>query len=165
MRSVKQFNFLVFLILVLIGAPFSVAAQTLSPNQQFARDIYKELVEINTVTPTGDTGKAAEAMAARLRAAGYAGSDLQVFNPAPRKGNLVARLHGTGARKPILLLAHLDVVPANREDWSVDPFKMTEQDGYYYARGSGDDKYMAAAFVANLIRYKQEGYKPARDRV
>ena len=88
---------------------------------------------------------------------------MQVFSPAPRKGNLVARLRGTGARKPILLLAHLDVVPANREDWSVDPFKLTEQDGYYYARGSGDDKFMAAAFVTNLIRYKQEGYRPDRD--
>ena len=83
--------------------------------------------------------------------------------PAPRKGNLVARLRGTGARKPILLLAHIDVVPANREDWSVDPFKLIEKDGYFYGRGTGDDKFMAAAFVANLIRYKQEGYKPDRD--
>jgi acetylornithine deacetylase/succinyl-diaminopimelate desuccinylase-like protein len=75
----------------------------------------------------------------------------------------VARLRGTGARKPILLLAHIDVVPASREDWSTDPFKLVEQDGYFQARGSGDDKYMAAAFVANLIRYRQEGYKPERD--
>jgi len=102
-------------------------------------------------------------VAARLRAAGFAGSDLQVFTPAPRKGNLVARLRGTGMRKPILLLAHLDVVPAHRADWSVDPFKLTESDGYFYGRGTGDDKYMAASFVANLIRYKQEGYKPDRD--
>src|SRR5258708_16476813 len=139
------------------------AAEGLSPQQQLAFDIYKELVEINTVTATGDTARAAEAMAARLKAAGFAEADVHAFSPAPRKGNLVARLRGTGARKPILLLAHLDVVPANREDWSVDPFKLTEQDGYYYARGSGDDKYMAAAFVSNLIRYKQEGYKPDRD--
>ena len=75
----------------------------------------------------------------------------------------MARLRGSGARKPILLVAHLDVVPANREDWSVDPFKLIEQDGYFYARGSGDDKYMAASFVTNLIRYKAEGYKPDRD--
>ena len=102
-------------------------------------------------------------MAARLRAGGIAEGDIHVFSPAPRKGNLVARLRGSGARKPILLLAHLDVVPANREDWSVDPFKLIEQDGYFYARGSGDDKYMAAAFVTNLIRYKAEGYKPDRD--
>ena len=139
------------------------AADGLSPQQQLAHDIYQELVEINTVTATGDTAKAAEAMAARLRAAGFAEADVHAFSPAPKKGNLVARLHGSGARKPILLVAHLDVVPANREDWSVDPFKLIEKDGYYYARGSGDDKYMAAAFVANLIRYKSEGYKPDRD--
>src|ERR1700694_5647085 len=141
----------------------SSAAEGLSPQQQLAFDIYKELVEINTVTATGDTAQAAEAMAARLKAAGFADADIHVFSPAPRKGNLVARLRGTGARKPILLVAHLDVVPASREDWSGDPFKLTEKDGYFYARGSGDDKYMAAAFVANLIRYKQEGYKPDRD--
>jgi acetylornithine deacetylase/succinyl-diaminopimelate desuccinylase-like protein len=139
------------------------AAEALNPQQQLAFDIYKELVEINTVTATGDTAQAAEAMAARLRAAGFADADVRAFSPAPRKGNLVARLHGTGARKPILLMAHLDVVPANREDWSVEPFKLTEKDGYFYGRGVGDDKYMAAAFVANLIRYKQEGYKPDRD--
>jgi acetylornithine deacetylase/succinyl-diaminopimelate desuccinylase-like protein len=143
--------------------PRPAAAEALSPQQQFAFDIYKELLEINTETATGDTAQAAAAMAARFKAAGFADADVQVFQPAPRKGNLVARLHGSGARKPILLLAHLDVVPANREDWSVDPFKLTEQDGYYYARGSGDDKYMAAAFITNLIRYKQEGYKPDRD--
>jgi acetylornithine deacetylase/succinyl-diaminopimelate desuccinylase-like protein len=139
------------------------AAEGQNPQRQLAYDIYKELVEINTVTATGDTAKAAEAMAARLRAAGFADADVQVFSPAPRKGNLVARLRGSGARKPILLLAHLDVVPANREDWSVDPFKLIEKDGYFYARGSGDDKYMAAAFVTNLVRYKSEGYRPDRD--
>jgi acetylornithine deacetylase/succinyl-diaminopimelate desuccinylase-like protein len=157
--------------IVLLAASISIpavasrlaAAEALSPQQQLAFDIYKELVEINTVTATGDTAKAAEAMAARLKAAGMADADIHVFSPAPRKGNLVARLHGTGARKPILLLAHLDVVPASREDWSVDPFKLTAKDGYFYARGVADDKYMAAAFVANLIRYKQEGYKPDRD--
>jgi acetylornithine deacetylase/succinyl-diaminopimelate desuccinylase-like protein len=138
-------------------------AQSLTARQQLSLDIYKELVEINTVTETGDTARAAEAMAARLRAAGFAGPDVQVFAPAPRKGNLVARLRGTGARKPILLLAHLDVVPARRDDWSVDPFKLIEKDGYFYARGSADDKFMAATFVATLIRYKQEGYTPDRD--
>jgi len=141
----------------------AAAAEGLSPQQQFARDIYQELIEINTVTATGDTAKAAEAMAARLRTAGFPEEDVHAFSPAPRKGNLVARLRGSGARKPILLVAHIDVVPANREDWSVDPFKLIEKDGYFYARGSGDDKYMAAAFVTNLIRYKQEGYKPDRD--
>src|SRR5215475_274814 len=155
-------GWLVFCSILLLPLASS-SAQTLTPHQQIAFDIYKELVEINTVTATGDTERAAEAMTARLRAAGFAGSDVQVFSPGPRKGNLVARLRGTGKRKPILLLAHLDVVPALREDWSVDPFKLTEQDGYYYARGSGDDKYMAASFITNLIRYRQEGYRPDRD--
>ena len=138
-------------------------AQTRTAQQQLAVDVYKELVEINTVTATGDTARAAEAMAARLRAAGFSESNVQVFTPAPRKGNLVARLRGTGARRPILLLAHLDVVEARREDWSVDPFKLIEKDGYFYGRGTADDKFMAAAFVANLIRHKHEGYKPDRD--
>jgi acetylornithine deacetylase/succinyl-diaminopimelate desuccinylase-like protein len=104
-------------------------------------------------------------MAARLLAAGFAPEDVKVFKPAPRKGNLVARLRGSGSRKPILLLAHLDVVPVRREDWSTDPFKLVEQDGYFYGRGTSDDKFMAAAYVANLIRYKQEGYKSDRDIV
>jgi len=138
-------------------------AQALSAHQQQARDIFRELVEINTVTATGDTLKAAQAMADRLKAAGFAEADVRVLSPAPRKGNLVARLRGTGARKPILLLAHLDVVEARPEDWSFDPFKFLEKDGYFYGRGTGDDKYMAAAFVANLIRYKQEGFRPERD--
>ena len=155
--------FLAGLCLFASGAASPLRAQTLTPQQQRAHDIYKELVEINTVTPTGDTGVAADAMAARLKAAGFADSDVQVFKSAPRKGNLVARLHGTGARKPILLMAHLDVVEARREDWSVDPFKLLEKDGYFYGRGSGDDKFMAATFVSNMIRYKQEGYKPDRD--
>jgi acetylornithine deacetylase/succinyl-diaminopimelate desuccinylase-like protein len=139
------------------------AAQSLTAQQQLAVDIYKELVEINTVTETGDTGRAADAMAARLRVAGFDAADVQVFKPAPRKGNMVARLRGTGVRKPILLLAHIDVVAAYPADWSLDPFKLTEKDGYFYGRGTGDDKYMAASFVANLIRYKQEGYRPDRD--
>ena len=154
---------LVLLFVAFMYGLLAARPQTLTPQQQFARDIYRELVEINTVTPTGDTAKAAEAMAARLRAAGYAGTDVQVFHPAPRKGNLVARLHGTGARKPILLMAHLDVVEARREDWSFDPFQLLEKDGYFYGRGTEDDKFMAAACVANLIRLKQEGFQPNRD--
>jgi acetylornithine deacetylase/succinyl-diaminopimelate desuccinylase-like protein len=117
------------------------------------------------VTATGDTGRAADAMAARLLAAGFPPADVQVFKPAPRKGNLVARLRGTGAKKPMILMAHIDVVEAKPEDWSVDPFKLTEMDGHYYARGSGDDKFMAAAWVAILARYRKEGYKPDRDLI
>ena len=162
---------LTMLILIILIAMFvasadvslPLGADTLSSQQQFAHDVYKELLEINTVTATGDTGRAADAMAARLRAAGFPESDVHVFKPAPGKGNLVAILSGTGARRPILLVAHLDVVEARREDWSFDPFKLIEQNGYYYARGSSDDKFMAATFVSNLIRYKQEGYRPDRD--
>lgn len=153
---------LVVLAMLASGAA-SAGEQGLTPHQQRAFDIYKELVEINTVVLRGDTERAAEAMAARLRAAGYAGPDVQVLVPTARKGNLVARLRGTGKRKPILLLAHIDVVDARREDWSMDPFKLTERDGYFYGRGTTDNKYMASAFVANLIRYKEEGYTPDRD--
>src|SRR6266536_6456742 len=148
---------------VSLALPEAGAVEGLNPNQQRAFDIYKELIEINTVTATGDTAQAAEAMAARLRTGGFPEADVHAFSPAQRKGNLVARFRGTGARKPILLVAHIDVVPASREDWSTDPFKLVERDGYFYARGSGDDKYMAASLVANLIRYKTESYKPDRD--
>ncbi|MCA1642283.1 MAG: M20/M25/M40 family metallo-hydrolase, partial [Acidobacteria bacterium] len=114
---------------------------------------------------TGDCTRAAEAMASRLRAAGFPADDVKVLVPPgnAKKGNLVARLRGTGARKALLLLAHIDVVEARREDWSTDPFKLTEKDGYLYGRGTGDDKAMAAIFVANLIRMRQEGFKPERD--
>jgi len=102
-------------------------------------------------------------MAARLRAAGFPAADVQVLTPQPRKGNLVARLRGTGKRRPLLLLAHLDVVEARREDWSTDPFTLLEKDGFFYGRGTSDDKAMAAQFVANLIRLKQEGFTLDRD--
>ena len=150
---------------VALALSLSAQGQPRTDHQQLTFAIYKELVEINTVTATGDTAKAAEAMAARLRAGGLSGDEVQVFSPAPRKGNVVARLKGTGAGKPMMLLAHLDVVEAKREDWSTDPFKLVEQDGYYYGRGTLDDKFMAAVFVANLIRYKKEGYSPDRDLI
>jgi acetylornithine deacetylase/succinyl-diaminopimelate desuccinylase-like protein len=138
---------------------------TLAPHQQLLREIYQELIEINTTNSVGDNTRAAEAMARRLLNARFPAADVQVLAPAPRKGNLVARLRGTGARRPLLLLAHLDVVEANREDWSVDPFKLLERDGYFYGRGTTDDKAMAASFVANLIRYRQEGFVPDRDLI
>src|SRR5437588_2430424 len=147
----------------------AAGAQRLSPQRQLLFDIYKELVETNTTDSVGNTTEAAEKVAARLRAAGFAADDVQVIvHPGnARKGNVVARLRGTGARRPLLLLAHLDVVEAKKEDWSpdLDPFKLTERDGYFYGRGSIDDKAMAAIFVANLIRYKQEGFRPDRDIV
>src|SRR5262245_1184525 len=136
-----------------------------SADQRLAREIFQQLIEINTTDSVGDCTAAARAMAERLKAAGFPDEDVKVLGSHPRKGNLVARLRGTGARKPILVLAHLDVVEAKREDWSFDPFKFLEKDGYYYGRGTSDDKAMAAIFIANLIRFKQEGFKPDRDLI
>jgi acetylornithine deacetylase/succinyl-diaminopimelate desuccinylase-like protein len=145
------------------------ARQTLPPHQQLARDVYKQLIEINTTDSVGNTTVAAEAMAARLRAAGLPAADIFVGGPDPRKGNLVVRYRGraASARKPLLLLAHLDVVEARKEDWSpdLDPFRFIEKDGYFYGRGTADDKAMAAIFVANLLRLKQQNMVPERDIV
>ena len=141
----------------------STQAQKLSPTRQLACDIFKQLIEINTTDAVGNCTEAVEAMAARFKAAEFPAEDIKILGPNPHKQNLVVRYHGTGARKPILLLAHIDVVEARREDWTTDPFKFLDQDGYYYGRGTSDDKAMAAIFVANLIRFKQEGYKPDRD--
>jgi acetylornithine deacetylase/succinyl-diaminopimelate desuccinylase-like protein len=153
---------------LLLAAP-PLCAQQVSAQQQTLRQIYKELVETNTTDSVGSTTVAAEALAARLRAEGFAAEDVRVLvHPGnARKGNLVVRLRGTGARKPLALLAHLDVVEARKEDWSdgLDPFKLTEREGYFYGRGTSDDKAMAAIFVANLIRYKREGFKPERDLI
>jgi acetylornithine deacetylase/succinyl-diaminopimelate desuccinylase-like protein len=151
--------FLAILVPTLNAAPPALDDGT----RQLTRDIYRQLIEINTTDSIGNTTTAAEAMAARLRAAGFPAADIQVLGPNPRKGNLVARLRGSTNQKPILLVAHLDVVEAKREDWSFDPFTFTEKDGYYYGRGTSDDKAMAAAFIANLIRYKKEGFVPKRD--
>jgi acetylornithine deacetylase/succinyl-diaminopimelate desuccinylase-like protein len=155
------------ILILLVATAASAAPPPLDvKTKQLAFDIYKQLVEINTTNSIGNNTTAAEAMAARLRAAGYPASDVQVLVPAnPKKGNLVARLHGTGKEKPLLLLAHIDVVEAKREDWSMDPFVLTEQDGYYYGRGTSDDKAMASIWIATLIRLKQEGFVPNRDIV
>jgi acetylornithine deacetylase/succinyl-diaminopimelate desuccinylase-like protein len=151
-------------VAALLMAVVSVRAQDApSPRQLAFREIYKELVEINTANSVGDTQRAAEAMAVRLRAAGLPADDVRVLSSGPRKGNLVARLRGTGGRGPILLLAHLDVVEAKREDWTSDPFTLQEIDGVFRGRGTVDDKSMAASFVANLIEYVKEGFRPARD--
>ena len=154
-------------VVLCLSSTVALVAQS-GPNDPRAREIYKELVEINTTdTPAGNVTKAAEAMAARLKAAGFPAADIRVLGPDPRKHNLVVRWR-TGAatsRKPILLLAHLDVVEAKREDWSFDPFTFLEKDGFFYGRGTSDDKAMAAQFVANLIRLKQEGFTPDRDLI
>jgi acetylornithine deacetylase/succinyl-diaminopimelate desuccinylase-like protein len=140
-------------------APGSPAADRL------ARDIFQELIEIDTTHSTGDTTRAAEAMAARLKAAGYPEGDVQIVGPGPRNRNLIARLHGTGARPPILFLAHLDVVEARREDWSMDPFKLIERDGFFYGRGTLDIKDGAAILITSLIRLKKDAFVPDRDLI
>src|ERR1051326_4223211 len=132
-------------------AIYSSSAAQLSPLQQRARDLFQQLIEINTTHTYGST-RAAEAMAARLKAAGFAAEDIHVLGARPDKGNLIARLHGTGKSKPILFLAHLDVVEAKPEDWSFEPFKFTEHDGWFYGRGTSDIKNEAADLVANFIR-------------
>jgi acetylornithine deacetylase/succinyl-diaminopimelate desuccinylase-like protein len=147
----------------LVFVPIALFAFAEDNADRLARDIYRELIEINTTDSAGNTTAAAEAIAARLRAAGFPDADVQVLGPNPRKGNLVARYRGAGLRKPLLLLAHLDVVEARREDWSIDPFKFLEKDGYFWGRGATDDKAMAAAWVAALLRFKQDRYVPDRD--
>src|SRR5579884_984807 len=140
-------------------------AATMPPpeDQQLAREIYSQLVEIRSGFTTGATTPVAEAVAARLREAGFPEQDIFIGGAIPKKANVVVRYHGTGARKPILLLAHEDVVEARREDWSTDPFTFLEKDGYFYGRGTTDDKAQAAVWIANLIRYKREGLRPDRD--
>ncbi|HKV81948.1 MAG TPA: M20/M25/M40 family metallo-hydrolase [Candidatus Sulfotelmatobacter sp.] len=164
MHTIKKFRlFHLFLTLFLLSV--SARAQTTRPEaeRKLAQDIYKEFVEIQSGFTTGATTPVAEAAAARLRAAGLPDSDIYLGGANPKKGNLVVRYHGTGALKPMLLLAHIDVVEAKREDWSMDPFQLTERDGYFYGRGTGDDKAQAAIWIANLIQYKKEGFKPDRD--
>jgi acetylornithine deacetylase/succinyl-diaminopimelate desuccinylase-like protein len=153
---------LVVLISLFVAGP-TVFAQDNDATNKLARDIYKQLIEINTTDSVGSTTVAAEAMAQRLRDAGYPAGDVQVLGPNPRKGNLVARLRGTGARKPMLMICHLDVVEARREDWSMDPFQFVEKDGYFYGRGSGDIKDGDAILMAAMIRLKQENFQPDRD--
>jgi acetylornithine deacetylase/succinyl-diaminopimelate desuccinylase-like protein len=133
--------------------------------RKLAHDIFQQLIEINTTDSVGSTTVAAEAMAKRLLAAGFASKDVQVLGPNDRKGNLVARYRGTGSAglKPILIIAHLDVVEARREDWTTDPFQFVERDGYYYGRGTQDMKVSDAILVTTFIRFKREGYQPDRD--
>jgi len=157
MKIATAFTSLMFL-------SFSVAAQSHSPNP-VAHEIFKQLIEINTTDSVGNVTTAAEAMAGRLRDAGFTGSDVIVAGPTDRKKNLVARIHGTGKRKPILFLGHLDVVEARREDWTTDPFQFVEKDGYFYGRGTDDMKEGDALLVTNFIRMKKENFAPDRDLI
>jgi acetylornithine deacetylase/succinyl-diaminopimelate desuccinylase-like protein len=155
-----------------LAFPAALFAQTqqsaLRPEQQLAHDIYKELIETNTADSVGNTTTAATAVANRFRAAGFPASDIFEGGPRADKGNVVIRYHGrsaSGEQKPLLLLAHLDVVQALKTDWSpdLDPFKFTERDGYYYGRGTSDDKAMGSIFIATLLRFRKEGFVPDRD--
>src|SRR5437870_7685841 len=158
-------------VLVLAGTLLSAGAAAqdgLSPaDRALARDIFKQLIEINTTDSLGNTPRAARAMAQRLRAAGFAAPDVRVLiGPDATHGSLVARYRGTGTGgRSIVVFAHLDVVPARRSDWSVDPFTFLEKDGYFYGRGTTDDKVGDAVLVANFIRLKRGGFTPARDLI
>ena len=151
-------------VLLFIGLTSAVSLSQIDDStRQLSRDIFKQLIEINTTDSVGNVTTAAEAMADRLRAAGYPASDISVIGPNDRKKNLVARLHGTGKNKPVLLIGHLDVVEAKRGDWTTDPFQFVEQDGYFYGRGTQDMKGADAILVTTMIRFKKQNYKPERD--
>jgi len=152
-------RFVTFVLLVTAAS----AATLDDATTRLSREIFKELVEINTTNSVGSTTVAAEAMARRLRDAGFAVADVQVLGPNDRKGNLVARLRGTGSSKPILIIGHLDVVEALRQDWTTDPFQFVERNGYFYGRGTQDMKDAAAAVLTTFIRLQREGYRPNRD--
>jgi len=147
---------------------FATVANTATPSADEVafRALYRELIEINTTRSVGSCTQAAEAMRAHLVAAGIPLTDTQILAPKdrPKDGALIAVLHGRDSLvKPILLLAHIDVVEAKREDWERDPFKLVEENGWFYARGASDDKAMAAVFTDSLVRYRREGFKPRRD--
>jgi len=162
----KASQTLICALALLGGAALAQTQTALSPEHQAARDIFKQLIEINTTdTPAGNVTAAAEAMAERFRAAGFPAEDIHVDGPLPNKKNLVVRIHGRGQGKPILFLAHLDVVEALRQDWSMDPFKFNEVDGFFYGRGASDIKQGDTILVANFIRLKKEGWVPARDLI
>jgi len=140
-------------------------AQSNSAVNQEARAILQQLIEINTTDSVGDVTKASEAMAKSMLDAGFPQSDVIVAGPNERKKNLVVRYRGTGKRAPILFIGHLDVVEARREDWSMDPFRFIESDGYFYGRGTRDMKSGDAILVETFVRLKREGYQPDRDLI
>lgn len=162
-----------FTVRVITG--LSLILATLSPSlaqrelpdddRELLYRIYKELVEYKTTASEQNNTIAVEGMAAWLQAAGFAAEDIFIGGPLPHKGNLVAHYRGTGDGDPIVLMAHIDVVEAEREDWNMDPFTLNEDEEFFYGRGTLDDKAMAAIFLANLIRYKRNGFEPNRDIV
>ena len=165
MLKIPELNYGKLLLSILMPLIFALPApaQIDDSTRQFSHDVFKQLVEINTTDSVGNVTTAAEAMAQRFRDAGFSESDMHVFGPNDRKKNLVVRLHGSGKHRPVLLIGHLDVVEARREDWTTDPFQFVEKDGYYYGRGTQDMKDGDAIMVTTLIRFKKEGYVPDRD--
>jgi acetylornithine deacetylase/succinyl-diaminopimelate desuccinylase-like protein len=153
------------ILCALSAPPVWSAAESDAATRKNAHDIFKQLIEINTTDSVGSTTVAAQAMAQRLLDAGFPKADVAVLGPNDRRGNMVARYRGApGSKlKPILIIAHLDVVEAKREDWSTDPFQFVEKDGYYYGRGTQDIKESDAIAVADFIRMKKEGFVPDRD--
>jgi len=151
--------FSLFLALLAVPATGQIDDQT----KQLSHDIFKQLIEINTTDSVGNVSTAADAMYQRFRDAGFPEGDMYVGGPNERKKNLVVRYHGSGAHKPVLLIGHLDVVEARRENWTTDPFQFVEKDGYFYGRGTQDMKDGDAVMVTTLLRFKKEGYVPDRD--
>jgi acetylornithine deacetylase/succinyl-diaminopimelate desuccinylase-like protein len=149
----------------LVGAAAAFGAESAADqaSNKLAHDLMQQLVDINTTDSVGNVTTAAEAMAKRFRDAGFAAQDVVVLGPTDKKKNVVVRLRGSGQHKPVLLMGHLDVVEAKREDWNLDPFKLIEKDGYFYGRGTSDMKGDDAIMVATLLRLKAEGFKPDRD--
>ena len=138
-------------------------AQLDDSTKQLAHDIFKQLIEINTTDSVGNVSTAADAMAQRFREAGFPDTDIHIGGPNDRKKNVVVHYHGSGKQKPVLLIGHLDVVEARREDWTTDPFQFVEKDGYFYGRGTQDMKDGDAIMVTTLLRFKKEGFVPDRD--
>jgi acetylornithine deacetylase/succinyl-diaminopimelate desuccinylase-like protein len=151
------------IVAAIASAATSEAATPKDDPHELARGLLKQLIEIKTTESGVGSTPAAEAMAQRFREGGFAAQDIQIAGPNERKQNLVVRLRGTGRKPPVLLIGHLDVVEALREDWSVDPFQFIEKDGHFYGRGTQDMKDGIAIMVATLLRYKREGYRPDRD--
>src|SRR6202790_158013 len=171
-KSIRKISVLVCLAIIAIAAidmyaraQSQDAAATPPAVNQFAHDIFKQLIEINTTDSVGNVTTAAEAMATRLREAGFTDKDVIVAGPNEKKKNVVVRFHGTGHRKPVLFIGHLDVVEARREDWTTDPFQFVKKDGFFYGRGTNDMKAGDALLLTTFIRLKKEGYVPDRDLI
>lgn len=156
-------SFYLTLILFCLSTMLPAAPLQSPGDQKLARTIFQEFIELPTVYETGDTRPLINAANHHLRKAGFNDVDIFIGGATPNKSNLVVRYRGTGEQKPILLLAHVDVVAAKSSDWSMDPFSFIERDGYFYGRGTSDDKAEAALWIANLIQLKREGFKPKRD--